>query len=53
MLQSARGGELLGKIQQVGSFYEKDAVEITTALTDAIAYLHRMDVVHRDLKVLI
>ena len=42
----------MDRVLNVGSFYEKDAIEATTAIVDALAYLHRMGIVHRDLKVI-
>lgn len=45
------GGELFDRIVERESYHEAEAVEVMRQLFGAIAYLHKMDIVHRDLKV--
>jgi hypothetical protein len=44
---SATGGELFDSIVSRGKYSEKDAARIVKQVTDAIAYLHNMGIVHR------
>jgi serine/threonine protein kinase len=45
------GGELFDQIVERGSYTEEDAAAIVRDVVDAAAYLHRHNIVHRDLKV--
>ncbi len=45
------GGELFDRIVERGFYSEKDASKVIRDILDAVAYLHKNGVVHRDLKV--
>ena len=45
------GGELFDRIVEREHFSEREAKEIMKQLFDAINYLHKAGIVHRDLKV--
>jgi serine/threonine protein kinase len=45
------GGHLFEAVLKMGTFSEKDAVSIVRQLLEALAFAHRFNVVHRDLKV--
>ena len=45
------GGELFDRIVEKGMYTEKDASELVQQILTAVDYLHRTDIVHRDLKV--
>lgn len=44
------GGELFDYIQQRGRIHEEAARTFMRQLVDAVGYMHRMGIVHRDLK---
>ncbi|KAG7276679.1 hypothetical protein CRUP_032028 [Coryphaenoides rupestris] len=44
------GGDLKELLQQKGHFTEEESRHIITSLARAIVYLHKKDIVHRDLK---
>ncbi|CAK9069379.1 Phosphorylase b kinase gamma catalytic chain [Durusdinium trenchii] len=48
-LQLYSDGDLFAKVQQ-GALKEPDAVEITLGLLSALAYVHHLGIVHRDVK---
>lgn len=50
VMELMRGGELLKRIQKKKCFSESEARRITKHLVDAVQYMHRKGVVHRDLK---
>lgn len=51
MFSSVSGGELFDRIVEKGFYTEKDASTLIRQVLDAVFYLHRMGIVHRDLKV--
>lgn len=50
VMELCEQGELADVLKARGSFSEDEAREIIKDLSSAIAYLHRHDIVHRDLK---
>ncbi|XP_064459312.1 uncharacterized protein LOC135369725 [Ornithodoros turicata] len=50
IMELAAGGDLLEKVQRERRLYERKAHELFVQLACALAYLHRHDVAHRDLK---
>lgn len=51
VFNSVSGGELFDRIVEKGFYTEKDASTLIRQVLDAVYYLHRMGIVHRDLKV--
>jgi calcium/calmodulin-dependent protein kinase I len=45
------GGELYDKIVDQGEYLEEEAKEIVLQILDAVEYLHKSGIAHRDLKV--
>ncbi|XP_077507950.1 testis-specific serine/threonine-protein kinase 3-like isoform X2 [Amblyomma americanum] len=50
VMELATGGDLLSKIQSAGRLDERTAHHIFVQLASAVAYLHRRNIAHRDLK---
>jgi serine/threonine protein kinase len=50
VLISVTGGELFDKITQIGCYTEGTACVLVRNILDAVAYLHRSQIAHRDLK---
>ena len=46
------GGELFDRIIAKGNYTERDASNLIRQVLDAVNYLHKLGIVHRDLKVL-
>ncbi len=51
VMELLTGGELFDRIVAKGSYSEKEASDVIKSVTSAIAYLHSIGIVHRDLKV--
>jgi len=47
------GGELFDKIVEKGAYTESEASQLVRKIVSAVEYLHGIDIVHRDLKVVI
>ena len=47
------GGELFDRIVEKGSYSELDASNLVKQVLEAVAYLHELNIIHRDLKVMI
>ena len=50
-MELLRGGELFDRICGHSIFTEEEAFRIIYPLTDCLCYLHRMGIIHRDIKV--
>jgi len=50
VMECMEGGELFERVQKLKTFSEKDAAHAVWQMLLAVNYLHRHDVVHRDLK---
>jgi hypothetical protein len=50
VIELLTGGELFDRIVALGSYSEKEASTVMKSLTEAIQHLHKIGVVHRDLK---
>ena len=51
VLCSVTGGELFDRILDRGMYSEKDASHVIQQVLEAVGYLHKNGIVHRDLKV--
>lgn len=51
VLELLSGGELFDQIAEAGSFTEKQAAQVMREITKGVAYLHKNNVCHGDLKV--
>lgn len=49
-MEHVKGGEMLKRIRRKKTFPESMARHIMTQLTNAVKFMHRLGVVHRDLK---
>lgn len=47
------GGELFDRIVEKGTYSELDASNLVKQVLQAVGYLHELNIIHRDLKVLI
>ncbi|KAK3096801.1 hypothetical protein FSP39_003437 [Pinctada imbricata] len=50
IMELCEGGELADAVKEKGSYPEEDCKTIMTKLASAISYLHKNDIVHRDIK---
>lgn len=48
---SATGGDVFDWILDQGNYTEKDASNVIRQVLEAVAYLHSLNIVHRNLKV--
>lgn len=53
VMELLKGGELFDRICGRSIFTEEEAFRIIYPLTDCLCYLHRMGIIHRDIKVLL
>ena len=51
MMELLRGGELFDRICGRSIYKEEEAFQIIYPLTDCLCYLHRIGIIHRDIKV--
>ena len=51
VMELLRGGELFDRICGRSILTEEEAFQIIYPLTDCLCYLHRMGIIHRDIKV--
>jgi serine/threonine protein kinase len=49
-MELVTGGELFNRIVELGAYTEEMAVKVVRSLLDAVAYLHSLNIAHRDLK---
>jgi serine/threonine protein kinase len=49
-LENLGGGDLISLVRQRGPLSEEDARDVMQRVLDALAYLHRKGIVHRDVK---
>ena len=47
------GGELFDRIVEKGTYSELDASNLVKQVLEAVGYLHELNIIHRDLKVMI
>lgn len=50
-MELLKGGELFDRICHHSILTEEEAFKIIYSLTDCLCYLHRMGIIHRDIKV--
>lgn len=50
VLEYLKGGELLQRLQNKGTYSEKDASVTIKCILEALSYCHSLNVLHRDLK---
>ncbi|KAG9282369.1 cGMP-dependent protein kinase 1 isoform X1 [Astyanax mexicanus] len=50
VMEFCSGGEIWTKLKEVGRFEEKIAVFVTACVVEAFAYLHKKNIMYRDLK---
>jgi len=51
-MEYAPGGSLFFKIRNLGPLSEIEAMKMFRQVVSGIDYLHQLDIIHRDLKVL-
>lgn len=49
-MELLQGGELFSRISDKGQYTEKDAARLTAAMLSALAFCHRLNITHRDVK---
>ena len=50
VMELATGGELFGRLAARGHYSERDTASVVRQVASALAYIHGINVVHRDLK---
>ena len=49
-MELCTGGDLVDHLVRAGQYSERDAAEVIAGMCEAVAYMHDMGVMHRDIK---
>jgi serine/threonine protein kinase len=50
VMEGLKGGDLLDALYRKGTFSEKEAKKVSRTLLEAVAYCHKKEIAHRDIK---
>jgi serine/threonine protein kinase len=50
IMELCTGGDLVDHLVQAGQYSERDAAQVVAGICEAVAYMHDMGVMHRDIK---